>query len=167
MNQSIHTFHDSPLGRLLLESKDGCLTGLWLPHGGHVVSHPPAGRRVDGAFDLVRRQLDDYFAGRRRTFAVEMRGAGTVFQQSVWAALREIPYGETWSYGQLAARLGRPAASRAVGAANGQNPLSILVPCHRVVGANGSLTGYGGGLPAKRWLLELERSGIPPLFPAE
>ena len=115
------------------------------------------------AFDEVRRQLDAYFLGRRRKFDVPMRGAGTAFQEEVWAALCEIPYGETWSYGQLAARIGRPAGSRAVGAANGQNPLSILVPCHRVIGADGKLTGYGGGLPAKQWLLELEQTGIPPL----
>ena len=96
-----------------------------------------------------------------------LRGVGTVFQETVWAALAAIPYGDTWSYGQLAAHIGRPTTSRAVGAANGQNPISILVPCHRVIGANGTLTGYGGGLPAKRWLLELERTGIPPQPPAQ
>jgi methylated-DNA-[protein]-cysteine S-methyltransferase len=102
------------------------------------------------------RQLSEYFAGTRRTFHLPLRLQGTEFQQRVWRELTEIPYGETWSYGQLARRIGNPNASRAVGLANGRNPISILVPCHRVIGADGSLTGYGGGLERKQWLLAHE-----------
>jgi methylated-DNA-[protein]-cysteine S-methyltransferase len=102
------------------------------------------------------RQLNEYFAGTRREFDLPLRSQGTQFQQRVWRELAAIPYGQTWSYGDLAARIGKPSASRAVGLANGRNPISILVPCHRVIGANGSLTGYGGGLERKQWLLEHE-----------
>jgi methylated-DNA-[protein]-cysteine S-methyltransferase len=104
----------------------------------------------------ARRQLDDYFDGRRRTFDLPLAPRGTQFQQRVWMALRDIAYGETVSYAQLATRLGMPMATRAVGAANGRNPLPIVVPCHRVIGADGSLTGFGGGLPTKQFLLQLE-----------
>ena len=104
----------------------------------------------------VRRQLEEYFDGRRQDFDLKVHPAGTEFQHLVWAALRKIPYGTTTSYGELAASLGRPNSSRAVGAANGANPVSIIVPCHRVVGADGSLTGFGGGLETKRYLLDLE-----------
>ncbi len=104
----------------------------------------------------TRRQLSEYFAGSRRTFELPLRLQGTAFQQTVWRRLTEIPYGDTWSYGQLAARIGKPGASRAVGLANGRNPIAILVPCHRVIGADGSLTGYGGGLERKQWLLAHE-----------
>ena len=167
MKPIYHTDHDSPLGPLRLEYSEGRLTGLWLPTGIHAQTAAASGLRDDRVFDEIRRQLDAYFLGRRRRFDVPLRGVGTVFQETVWAALAAIPYGDTWSYGQLAAHIGRPTTSRAVGAANGQNPISILVPCHRVIGANGTLTGYGGGLPAKRWLLELERTGIPPEPPAQ
>jgi methylated-DNA-[protein]-cysteine S-methyltransferase len=107
--------------------------------------------------DEAVRQLGEYFAGERRDFDLELDPVGTPFQLAVWAALRDIPYAETINYGQLAGRVGNPHASRAVGLANGRNPISIVVPCHRVIGANGSLTGYGGGLDRKRTLLELER----------
>ncbi len=108
-------------------------------------------------------QLGEYLRGERRTFELPLRLLGSEFQQAVWAALREIPYGEIRSYGQQAASLGRgPGSARAVGHANGQNPISVIVPCHRVVGASGDLTGFGGGIEAKRWLLELERRGVPP-----
>jgi methylated-DNA-[protein]-cysteine S-methyltransferase len=106
----------------------------------------------------VRAQLAEYFAGRRRDFDLPLAPAGTPFQQRVWQALRAIPYGRTESYGALAARLGQPGAGRAVGLANGQNPIAIVIPCHRVIGAGGALTGYGGGLERKRWLLALEAS---------
>jgi methylated-DNA-[protein]-cysteine S-methyltransferase len=102
------------------------------------------------------RQLSEYFAGSRRVFDLPLRMQGTLFQQRVWRQLAEIPYGTTWSYGELAKRIDNPSASRAVGLANGRNPISILVPCHRVIGADGSLTGYGGGLDRKRWLLAHE-----------
>ena len=104
----------------------------------------------------AQRQLDEYFAGQRRAFELPLAPQGTPFQREVWLALADIPYGQTMSYAQLAAKLSRPTASRAVGAANGRNPLGILLPCHRVVGAKGSLTGFSGGLAAKRFLLELE-----------
>lgn len=105
---------------------------------------------------LAARQLDEYFAGERREFDLPLAPRGTGFQERVWRALLAIPFGVTRSYGELARTIGRPSASRAVGAANGKNPIAIIVPCHRVIGANGTLTGYGGGLPIKRWLLEHE-----------
>jgi O-6-methylguanine DNA methyltransferase len=114
------------------------------------------------AFGRAAEQLAAYFAGDRTGFDVELAMSGTQFQQRVWGALREIPYGETVSYGELADRLGQPGASRAVGLANGKNPIGIIVPCHRVIGANGSLTGYGGGLDRKRWLLGFERGSRQP-----
>lgn len=108
------------------------------------------------ACDVVARQLDEFFAGRRREFELRLAPAGTAFQLSVWNALAEIPYGTTVSYADLARRIGRPAAVRAVGAANGANPIPIILPCHRVIGSNGSLTGYGGGIEKKEWLLAFE-----------
>lgn len=119
---------------------------------------PDATWREDAtAFADVARQLDEYFAGARRTFDLRLAPVGTSFQTEVWQALLDIRYGETISYGELARRIGKPAASRAVGLANGSNPISIVIPCHRVIGSNGSLTGYGGGLPIKQHLLGLER----------
>ena len=116
--------------------------------------------RRDNAFEDVVSQLEEYFEGKRRDFELQLAPAGTPFQQRVWRALRDIPYGETISYGSLAARIGQPSASRAVGLANGSNPLPIVIPCHRVIGSNGKLTGYGGGLPIKRQLLSLERGSL-------
>ena len=153
-----HTLVESPLGPLTLRADDGALTGLYLP--GHRRGPAPGtlGTRDDAVLPAVREQLAAYFAGERTAFDVPLELRGTAFQQRVWAALREIPYGETRTYGQLAAALGAPSASRAVGLANGRNPISIVVPCHRVVGASGSLTGYAGGVERKRALLDLERS---------
>lgn len=105
-------------------------------------------------------QLSDYFAGRRAAFTLPLAFEGTGFQRAVWTALLTIPFGETRSYGEIARQIGRPGASRAVGAANGRNPISIIAPCHRVIGANGKLTGFAGGLEAKAWLLEMERGGV-------
>jgi methylated-DNA-[protein]-cysteine S-methyltransferase len=147
---------DSPLGEVLLIGDEDGLVGLYLSTGKHVVQAPRIARRDDAALADVREQLDEYFAGKRTEFDVRLNAHGTPFQLRVWQALREIPFGETASYGQQALRVGEPGAARAVGLANGRNPISIIVPCHRVVGANGSLTGYGGGLPAKRWLLDHE-----------
>lgn len=110
--------------------------------------------------DLLARELAEYFAGQRRVFNVPLDLLGTPFQLRVWQALLEIPFGETWSYGQQASHIGQPTASRAVAAANGQNKVSIIVPCHRVIGSNGQLTGYGGGLPRKQYLLDLERGSV-------
>ena len=113
--------------------------------------------KSEEAFGEARRQLDEYFAGKRRQFELLLKPAGTTFQLQVWEELCRIPYGQTTSYGELAKRLGRPAASRAVGMANGSNPIAIIQPCHRVIGANGKLTGFGGGLEVKQNLLDLER----------
>lgn len=141
----------SPIGELVLTAEGGALTRLLMD--GRV---DPAWRRDDGALRHVAEQLDAYFAGDLREFDVELAPAGTPFQQRVWSALREIPYGETWSYGRLADRVGNPNASRAVGLANGRNPIAVIVPCHRVIGSTGKLVGYGGGMDRKRLLLDLE-----------
>ena len=148
--------HDSPLGPLLLAGEADALALIGLPGG----KRPPKPARdwTEDAkpFAAARRQLDEFFAGRRERFDLDLALEGTEFQQRVWTMLARIPYGRTWSYGELAKRIGRPKAVRAVGLANGANPLPIVLPCHRVIGADGSLTGYGGGMPAKRLLLELE-----------
>ena len=151
-----HTSFESPLGPLLLLSDGESLTGLFMNERG-----VPAGSVEDGdaaPFPLVRAQLAEYFAGQRQAFDLPITLRGTTFQRVVWAFLRDIPYGTTISYGELARRIGSPKACRAVGLANGQNPISIVVPCHRVIGSNGKLTGYGGGLPNKKTLLALEGS---------
>ena len=119
------------------------------------------GPRADSGFEDVVEQLQEYFAGTRTVFTVPITPVGTAFQQRVWTALRTIPYGETRSYGQLADAIGNRLAMRAVGAANGRNPISIIVPCHRVIGSDGRLVGYGGGLERKRFLLELEHATLP------
>ena len=153
---TVYTVIDSPLGGLLVARDDEGITDLLLPTGRHKSEPAPDWRRDDTAFDDLRRQLAQYFAGERTSFELPLHLQGTAFQRRVWAGLLDIPCGETRSYGQLAATLGVPGAARAVGLANGQNPVSIVVPCHRVIGADGSLTGYGGGLPAKQWLLAHE-----------
>jgi methylated-DNA-[protein]-cysteine S-methyltransferase len=148
---------DSPIGRLLLTSDGKHLTGLYMEPSRK--SQSISGSMQDPTSEPLAatvRQLSEYFAGTRRVFDLPLRLEGTLFQQRVWRELVQIPYGETWSYGQLAKRIGNPNASRAVGLANGRNPISILVPCHRVIGANGTLTGYGGGLQRKQWLLAHE-----------
>jgi methylated-DNA-[protein]-cysteine S-methyltransferase len=150
----------SPLGDLLAVRDGDGLAGLYLPTGKRPVRPAADWQRRDADLADVAGQLDEYFAGERREFDLLLRPRGTAFQQRVWAALREIPYGETRSYGFIAAELGVPGAARAVGLANGQNPISIIVPCHRVVGASGALTGYGGGLPAKQWLLAHEAARV-------
>ena len=162
-----YTHCDSPVGTLLLMAGDKALTGIHFPGGRQ--PEIEAGWRERPDHPVLRaatRQLEEYFAGRRRTFDLPLAPEGTPFQRDVWKALRAIPYGETQSYGDIARRIGRPKAVRAVGAANGANPISIVVPCHRVIGADGSLTGYGGGLPRKKKLLALERaaSGQSELF---
>jgi methylated-DNA-[protein]-cysteine S-methyltransferase len=148
---------DSPIGPLTLMSRDGCLTRLVMEDQAHATSAPPDSIRDDDAFAEVSTQLDEYFAGRRMTFDVAMTLEGTDFQRRVWAELSAIPYGETISYGELARRVGNPKASRAVGSANGHNPVAVIVPCHRVIAGNGSIGGYGGGLERKVHLLELEQ----------
>ncbi|MGO9513704.1 MAG: methylated-DNA--[protein]-cysteine S-methyltransferase [Steroidobacteraceae bacterium] len=151
------TYLDSPIGRLLLTCDGECLTGLHMDVPNRP-RHLADGVEDAGADPLPAavRQLGEYFSGKRREFDLPLRMQGTDFQQRVWRNLTKIRYGETWSYGTLARCIGNPNASRAVGLANGRNPISIVVPCHRVIGADGSLTGYGGGLERKRWLLAHE-----------
>jgi methylated-DNA-[protein]-cysteine S-methyltransferase len=151
-----YTVLDSPLGAMPCARDDEGIITLLLPHGRAGADPAPDWVRDDTAFDDVRTQLGEYFAGTRTTFDLPLHLIGSAFQRKVWAGLLEIPCGETTSYGELAVAIGVPGAARAVGLANGQNPVPIIVPCHRVIGANGSLTGYGGGLDAKRWLLTHE-----------
>ena len=151
---TVWTTIPSPIGELLVTGDASRLTGLWV-NGEHPVD--PGWQRDERPFAEVAGQLAAYFAGALRAFTVPLGAAGTPFQRDVWRSLGEIPYGTTTTYRDLAGRVGRPTAIRAVGAANGANPFSIVVPCHRVIGSDGSLTGYGGGLEAKRWLLEHER----------
>jgi methylated-DNA-[protein]-cysteine S-methyltransferase len=153
-----YSYYEGPFARLLLVSDGVALTGLHMGTPDRKPKHE-AGWVEDPAVAPLRataRQLDEYFAGKRRDFDLPLAPTGTPFQQRVWRGLTEIGFGETWSYGQLAKRIKNPKASRAVGLANGANPIAIVVPCHRVIGANGSLTGYGGGLERKRWLLAHE-----------
>lgn len=147
---------DSPIGPLTLAGEDGKLSHLLMLDHSHAPSRTGWGRD-DAAFPDVVEQLGAYFAGELTEFDLSYQMAGSEFQRRVWAALLTIPYGQTRSYGQLASQIGAPTASRAVGLANGRNPISIIVPCHRVIGSNGSLTGYGGGIERKRALLDLER----------
>ncbi|WP_369263819.1 methylated-DNA--[protein]-cysteine S-methyltransferase [Streptomyces sp. R35] len=151
-----HTVIDSPYGPLTLVADDGVLCGLYMVGQRHRPQEENFGERDDTLFDEAEAQLKAYFAGELKEFTLELRMAGTPFQRSVWDQLRQIPYGETRTYGELAEALDNVGASRAVGLANGKNPIGIIVPCHRVVGANGSLTGYGGGLDRKKRLLDFE-----------
>ncbi|WP_242108461.1 methylated-DNA--[protein]-cysteine S-methyltransferase [Luteimonas aquatica] len=148
---------DSPVGPLLLASADDGLRLIEFEAPWHPAKRDARWREGDDAvLRETRRQLDAYFAGKRRDFDLPLAPHGTPFQMQVWRTLAEIPWGETWSYAQMARRIGQPTATRAVGAANGRNPLPIVLPCHRVIGSDGSLTGFGGGLPTKRFLLTLE-----------
>lgn len=152
----IHTDIPSPLGPLRLVGDGETLAGLYLDSPASRPGPAAWGDRRDDAFATARAQLAAWFAGERQEFDLPLAPAGTPFQRRVWDALLEIPYGRTTTYGALARRLGDPKAVRAVGLANGRNPIPIIIPCHRVVGADGSLTGYGGGLERKRWLLHHE-----------
>jgi O-6-methylguanine DNA methyltransferase len=156
MNTTITANVESPIGPLRLIARNGELTGMYMEAQRHAPPLPDAVARDDDWFADIASQLAAYFRGDLTVFNVAMNLQGTDFQCSVWKQLSAIPYGETISYGELARRIGNPNASRAVGLANGRNPLSIIVPCHRVIGANGSLTGYGGGLERKTWLLQHE-----------
>ena len=151
-----HTVTGSPVGPLTLVADGTALIGLYFDDHRRRPRLTDRGPRADDGFDAVTRQLQEYFAGTRREFDLELAPRGSAFEQQVWALLTKIPYGETRSYGQLAAGLGDPGGAQAVGNANGWNPISIIVPCHRVVGSGGGLTGYAGGLPRKRFLLSLE-----------
>lgn len=161
MNAGYYSEMASPLGTLLLLGDGSALTGLYMDSQRHRPLLPEVCIRDDGQFRAVREQLRAYFAGELQHFDVPIAWHGTAFQQRVWKGLCDIPYGATASYGGLAARIGNARASRAVGLANGRNPIGIIVPCHRVVGADGSLTGYGGGVERKQWLLAHERRHAP------
>ncbi|SKA27507.1 methylated-DNA--[protein]-cysteine S-methyltransferase [Novilysobacter spongiicola] len=159
---------DSPVGPLMLAASNDGLRAIEFHPSRHHVRRGPDWQEGDHPLlALARTQLREYFAGSRRSFDLPLAPRGTDFQRSVWLALAEIPFGSTQSYAALAARVGRPSATRAVGAANGRNPLPIVLPCHRVIGADGSLTGFGGGLPTKRFLLELEGALAPEAPPAD
>lgn len=158
----VHTAIESPLGELVAVAEGEALVGLYFADRRHAPGPEALGERTSGGFAETERQLREYFAGDRTTFELAMAPRGGDFQLRVWEALRRIPYGETRSYGDLASELGCPGAAQAVGSANGRNPLSVVVPCHRVVGADGALTGYAGGLERKRRLLDLERAGSAP-----
>ncbi len=159
MTLTCHDF-DTPIGTLRIVGDESGVERIDLPNAAAGDPHPEwreRRRSLPRPLREAKRQLLEYFGGERREFDLPIAPAGTTFQQRVWSELRRIPYGETTSYGELARRIGKPTASRAVGAANGRNPLAIVVPCHRVIGANGALVGYGGGLPVKEALLALER----------
>ncbi|MDT0442261.1 methylated-DNA--[protein]-cysteine S-methyltransferase [Streptomyces johnsoniae] len=155
-----HTVIDSPLGELTAVAVDGALTGLYFEGHLRMPEVSAFGERTDAGFEEVRRQLAEYFAGGRTRFDLSLAPRGNAFQQRVWRLLVDIPFGETRTYGALAGELGDPGLAQAVGAANGRNPVSIVVPCHRVVGAGGALTGYAGGLERKRFLLDLEEPAL-------
>jgi methylated-DNA-[protein]-cysteine S-methyltransferase len=160
-----YTTMDSPIGELLLVGDGHSLYRLDMQEGRRPTAIDPSWERRDEAFDDVREQLTEYFDGRRREFEVQLELEGNPFERRVWRELCTIGYGETASYGEIARAIGAPTAARAVGLANGRNPVAVIVPCHRVIGANGSLTGYGGGLERKRLLLDLE-TGVLPLSAA-
>ena len=163
-----HAVVDSPLGPVTLVGREGALVGVHLHEQQHLPPASGLGERDDATLPHLQEQLAAYLAGELQVFDVELAPRGTPFQNEVWAALRRVPYGSTTTYGRLAAEIGRPTAVRAVGAANGRNPYCLVVPCHRVVGADGGLTGYAGGLSRKRFLLELEhRQAEPGLFPLQ
>lgn len=157
-----YDYLDTPIGLLLLATDGDAVVEIGFPSGKGARRHSPDWERNERKVREVARQLQEYFAGQRRSFDLPLAPAGTEFQLRVWKALLEIPYGETISYGELARRTGNAAAARAVGAANGRNPIPVIIPCHRVIGGNGGLTGFGGGLHAKQMLLELERAHMAP-----
>jgi len=154
---------ESPIGKLLLAGSHEALCQVRFHGGRDLIGARVEWQENPEPFREAVRQLEAYFSGTLKSFDLPLKLEGTEFQKTVWQALQEIPYGETWSYGQLAGHIGKPQAMRAVGAANGRNPIPVIIPCHRVIGADGSLTGFGGGLPIKQKLLELER-GEPALF---
>jgi methylated-DNA-[protein]-cysteine S-methyltransferase len=154
----VYTYLDSPIGSLLLAGRSGTLEIVRFPNGRMAMAPEDDWRRDDGAFGTAKRQLDEYFGGLRRRFDLPMAPRATPFQARVLAALQRIPYGETRSYKDIACAIGEPRSVRAVGGANGRNPLPIVIPCHRVIGSGGQLTGFGGGIETKRFLLDLERA---------
>lgn len=162
-----HAIVDSPLGELTLVNTDGVLSALYMAEHARRPDAVSFGERTRSGFEDVTVQLSEYFAGQRTEFTLPVAPVGSEFQRQVWQRLRQIPYGQTRSYTQLADELGNRLVIRAVGAANGRNPISIIIPCHRVIGADGSLTGYAGGLARKQYLLAMEnpaRSAQEALF---
>lgn len=157
-----HTIIDSPIDPLTLVANDGVLCGLFMDAQRHRPNDATFGERNSDGFDRVIEEINEYFNGQRTAFDIALAPFGNSFQHAVWNGLRTIPYGETISYGELALRIGKPGAARAVGMINGQNPISIIVPCHRVIGASGHLVGYGGGLARKEFLLGLEQARVTP-----
>lgn len=160
MNPTRYAWYESPVDRLLLEADDEGLRRVSFSSGHKFVSHDDDAVHDPSALQHVATQLDEYFAGERTAFDLALAPVGTPFQMRCWEALQTIPYGQTVSYGEEARRIGKPEAVRAVGAANGANPISIIIPCHRVIGANGKLVGFGGGIDTKRALLEHEATRI-------
>jgi methylated-DNA-[protein]-cysteine S-methyltransferase len=157
MCRSCYTYADTPVGRLFLACRGEALVVLTFAAGKRAFGPRPDWRADDGPFVEITRQLNGYFEGRRRAFDFPVGPVGTPFERAVWREVTAIPYGTTASYADIARRIGRPRACRAVGAANGKNPISIVIPCHRVIASSGTLAGYGGGLQIKRMLLELEK----------
>lgn len=161
MSETFFSYYDSPVGKLLLAGDEHALTLISFPGGKAARQPAPDWLRRNELFTVLKQQLSAYFAGELTEFDLALRPEGTAFQRQVWQALQNIPYAETRSYGDIAAMVGKPEASRAVGAANGQNPLPIVIPCHRVIGSKGDLTGFGGGLACKKHLLALEQAHTP------
>jgi methylated-DNA-[protein]-cysteine S-methyltransferase len=157
-----HTTIASRLGELTVVARDGAVTGLYFPHHWYRPDRAGFGARTDAGFGEVREQLGEYLAGQRRGFDLPVRARGDALQQRVWELVSRIPYGETVSYGELARDLADGTTAQEVGAAVGRNPVCLLIPCHRVVGASGKLTGYAGGLPRKQFLLDMERGVAHP-----
>ncbi len=163
-----HKAIESPIGELTLTAADGTLSGVYFPGHWHMPGAEAFGARSERGFEAAEEQLGEYFAGERTDFELETTAAGDEFQHRVWELIERIPYGRTTTYGEIAAELGDPTMARRVGGAVGRNPLSLIVPCHRVLGSDGKLTGYAGGLERKQFLLDLESAellaGAPRLF---
>ncbi len=157
-----YEYMESPVGRLLLAAGSEGLKRVAFCMGDERIMPQRDWLPAEGQLEETLRQLEAYFDGKLRTFDLPLAAEGTAFQKAVWRELLKVPYAETITYGELARRVGNPRAARAVGAANGRNPLAIVVPCHRVIGSNGGLTGYGGGLATKEFLISLERRNAPP-----
>ena len=156
-----YTYHQTPIGKLLIAGNNSEINMMSFPKGNKVRHVNTDWSESKTPFTLAIAQLDEYFNGSRINFDLPLAPAGTEFQQQVWQALLSIPYGQTTSYGVIAKTINRPKASRAVGAANGANPIPIIIPCHRVIGSTGNLTGFGGGIPTKQWLLAHEKKHCP------
>ena len=156
-----YTYHKTPIGSIFIAADDQAIKLMSFPQGSQQRGPQAHWKKTKKPFTQAIAQLDDYFSGQRTQFDLPLAPDGTAFQQQVWQALLNIPFGETTSYGALAKTIQRPKASRAVGAANGANPIPIVIPCHRVIGSSGALTGFGGGLETKQWLLAHEQSHLP------